>query len=105
VGTVKIKDEDDVQKERRKLRNAKRAARRQRISEQHQHQPGNLYDFATMNLCNVINVGRDARNVIIAGRQERIKVEAYSPTNYHIPQGYLNPTRKRKTDAPDATTE
>jgi hypothetical protein len=34
MGTVKIKDEDNVRKERHKLRNAKRAARMQRIPEQ-----------------------------------------------------------------------
>jgi hypothetical protein len=33
MGTMKIEDEDDVQKERHKLRNAKRVARRQRIPE------------------------------------------------------------------------
>jgi hypothetical protein len=55
VGTVKIEDEDDVQKERHKLRNAKRAACRQRVPEQHQYQPGNLYDCSVrpraMGLC------------------------------------------------------
>jgi hypothetical protein len=105
VGTMKVEDEDGVQKEQRKLRNAKRAACRQRISEQHQHQRGNLYDFSTIDLRNVINVNRDARNIINARQQEHIKVEAYSPTNYHISQDYLNPTQKRKPNAPDATME
>jgi hypothetical protein len=101
--TVKIKDEDDVQKERRKYRNAKRAARTQRIPEQHQHQPGNFYDFSTMDPRNFINVDRDAHNVVITRQQERIEMEAYSPTNYHIPQDYLNSTWKHKPNAPDAT--
>jgi hypothetical protein len=105
VGTMKIGDEDDVQKERRKLRNAKRAARRLRIPEQPEHQLGNLYDFSIMDLRNVINVDRDARNIIIARQQERIEVEAYSPTNYHIPQDYVNSTRKCKPDSPNATAE
>ena len=34
----------------------------------------------------MINVGRDARNVIISRRKEREEVEAYSPSsNYRIP--------------------
>jgi hypothetical protein len=37
VGTVKIEDEDGIQKGGHKLRNAKCATRRQRIPEQHQH--------------------------------------------------------------------
>jgi hypothetical protein len=46
-----------------------------------QHRLGNLYDFSTTDLRNVINIGRDARNVIIARQQEYIDVEAYSLTN------------------------
>jgi hypothetical protein len=67
-----------------------------------QHQPSNLYNFSTTNLRNVINVGRDAHNVIIARQQECIEVEAYSPTNYHIPQEYLSSTWKHKLNSPDA---
>jgi hypothetical protein len=66
VGTVKIEDEDDVQKERHKLRNAKRAMRRQRVPEQHQHQPGNLYNCSMSALRTIINDGQDACNIIIA---------------------------------------
>ena len=34
----------------------------------------------------MINVGRDARNVIISRRKEREEIEAYSPSsNYRIP--------------------
>jgi len=37
----------------------------------------------------VINIGRDARNVINSRRQEREREEAYSPTsNYRIPDDY-----------------
>jgi hypothetical protein len=67
-----------------------------------QHQPGSLYDFSMTDLRYAINVHWDARNVIIARQQECIKVEAYSPTNYHIPQGYLSSTWKHKSDSPDA---
>jgi hypothetical protein len=65
------------------------------------HQPNNLYDFSTTDLHNVINFGRDTPDVIIARQQERIEVEAYSPTNYHIPLDYLSSTRKCKLDSPD----
>jgi hypothetical protein len=37
VGTVKIEDEDDIQKVLHKLRNAKHAAHMQHIPEQHQY--------------------------------------------------------------------
>jgi hypothetical protein len=96
LGTTKIEDEDNIQKERHNIRNAKRAACRRRVSEQHQHQPANLYDCPTSDLRTIINAGQDARNVIIARQEERDEVEAYSPTNYHIPLDYLGTTRKRK---------
>ena len=51
--TVKKEDEDDIQRERRRLRNAKCAKRRQRPSQQ-QHHPGNLYDLSTTDLRNII---------------------------------------------------
>jgi hypothetical protein len=49
-GVVNIEDEDDLQKERCRFRNAKCTKRRQRTLEQQQHQPGNLYDFSTTDL-------------------------------------------------------
>jgi hypothetical protein len=58
-----------------------------------------------MDLHNVINIDRDVHNIVIARQQERIEVEAYNPNNYHNPQNYLNSTRKRKPDAPDAMME
>jgi uncharacterized protein (DUF427 family) len=61
--------------------------------------------FSTTDLHNIINISRDARNIIIARQQERVEVEAYSPTNYHIPQEDLRSTQKRKTNTPNATTE
>jgi hypothetical protein len=100
IDTVKIEDEGDVRNERCRLRNAKCAKHRRCTLEQ--HQPDNLYDFSMTNLRNVINVGRDTRNVIIAKQQERVEVEAYSPTNYHIPQDHLSSTRKRKSDSSGA---
>jgi hypothetical protein len=35
MGTMKIEDEDDIQKEWHKLRDAKRATHRQHVPEQH----------------------------------------------------------------------
>jgi hypothetical protein len=54
---------------------------------------------------NTINIGRDARNVIIARQQEHVEVEVYSPTNYHIPQNYLSSTQKCKPDIRDVVME
>jgi hypothetical protein len=52
----------------------------------------------------IINVGRDARNIIITRQQERDEMEAYSPTNYHIPLDYLGTTRKRKPEVGEQPT-
>ena len=72
--------------ERRRLLNQKRAFRRQHLANSQQEKQGDNYDYSNCGLCNVINVGRDARNVIISRRKEREEIEAYSPSsNYHIP--------------------
>ena len=42
--TVKMEDKDDMQREHRKFRNAKRAKHRQRTAGQHQPESGDLYD-------------------------------------------------------------
>ena len=45
----------------------------------------------------MINVGRDARNIIISRRKEREEVEAYIPSfNYHIPPRASAPFKKHK---------
>jgi hypothetical protein len=51
-----------------------------------------------------INAGRDTRNVIIARRQERKEVEAYSPTHYQLPLDYLETTWNRKPEAGEQST-
>ena len=72
--------------ERRRLLNQKRAFRRQCLTNNLQEQQGDNYDYSNCDLRSVINVGRDARNVIISRRKEREEVEAYSPSsNYRIP--------------------
>jgi hypothetical protein len=52
-----------------------------------------------------VTSGRDARNVIIAGQQERDEVEVYSPTNYHIPLDYLGTTQKCKPEVGEQPTQ
>ena len=50
-----------------------------------QEQQGDNYDYSNNDLHNVINIGRDARNVIISRRKECKEIEAYSPSsNYRI---------------------
>ena len=72
--------------ERRRLLKQKWAFRRQRLGNSQQEQQGDNYDYSNCDLRNVINVGRDARNVIISRRKEREEIEAYSPSsNYCIP--------------------
>jgi hypothetical protein len=66
TNTIKIEDGDRAQKEHRKLRNAKRTECRHRIVEQHQQGQGDLYVSYMSDFRTIINVGRDAHNVIIA---------------------------------------
>jgi hypothetical protein len=96
---IKEEDADDIQNERRRLINARRTQRRHRTVETNQQGSGNLHDSSTGDLCAIINVGRDARNVIIARWQEREEVEAYSPTHNQLPLDYLETTQKRKLEA------
>ena len=72
--------------ERRRLLNQKRAFRRQRLANRQQEQQGDNYDYSNSDLRNVINIGRDTRNVTISRRKEREEIEAYNPSsNYRIP--------------------
>jgi hypothetical protein len=96
---IKVDDIDDIQKECRRLINVKRAQHRHHAVGKNQQGSGNLHDYSTGDLRAMINAGRDARNVIIARRQERVEVEAYSPTRYQHPLDYLQTTRKRKPEA------
>jgi len=52
----------------------------------YKNKQGDNYDYSNCDLRSVINVGRDARNIIISRRKEWEEVEAYSPSsNYRIP--------------------
>jgi hypothetical protein len=66
--TMKIEDADDVQKERCKIINAKRVECKHGMVEMHQPRQSNLFNCSTGDLRAVINVGQNARNVIIARR-------------------------------------
>ena len=86
--TVQLEEQHPAEDlyERRRLLNQKRAFRRQRLVNSQQEHQGDNYDYSNCDLCNMINVGRDARNVIISRRKEREEVEAYNPSsNYRIP--------------------
>jgi hypothetical protein len=68
------------------LLNQKRAFRCQRLANNQQEHQGDTYDYSNCDLRNVINVVRDARDVIISRRKEREEIEVYSPSsNYRIP--------------------
>ena len=83
--------------ERRRLLNQKWAVRHQRLANSQQEQQGDNYDYSNCDLRNVINVGRDACNVIISRRKEREEVEAYSPSsNYRIPAQASSSFKKHK---------
>jgi hypothetical protein len=101
---IKVDDADDIQKEHRRLINAKRAKRRHRAVKTNQQGSRNLHDSSMGDLRAIINAGRDARNVIIARQQEHEEVEAYSPTRYQLPLNYVETTRKRKLEAGEQST-
>ena len=83
--------------ERRRLLNQKRAFRCHRLANSQQEQQGNNYDYSNCDLRNVINVGRDARNVIISRRKECEEIEAYNPSsNYRIPANASASFKKHK---------
>src|SRR6185503_8225612 len=76
---------EDLYEHRRQL-NQKRACRCQRLANTLQEQQGDNYDYSNCDLRSLINVGRDARNIIISRRKEREEVEAYIPSsNFCIP--------------------
>ena len=67
-------------------------------TEYHQ-QLGNSFDYSNNDLHNIINIGRNAKIVIINKKEDYEEVEAYSPTsNYRIPDIYGHNPRKRRRD-------
>ena len=66
-----------------------------------QEQQGDNYDYSNNDLHNVINIGRDARNVIISRRMKHEEIEAYSPSsNYRIQHTPLHPSRNASRQPP-----
>ena len=87
--------------ERHRQLNQKRAFRHQHLTNSLQEQQGDNYDYSNCDLRSVINVGRDARNVIISRRKEREEVEAYSPSsNYRVPPKAFSLTGKASSAFP-----
>jgi len=85
--TVQLDEQNPAEDlyERRRQLNQKRAFRRQRLANTLQEQQGDNYDYSNYDLRSVINVGRDARNIIISRRKELQEVEVYNPSsNYRI---------------------
>ena len=64
---------------------------------EHHEQLGDSFDYSNNDLHNVINIGRNARTVIINKGEDHEEVEAYSPTSkYRLPDNYgYNSLRQR----------
>jgi len=83
--------------ERHRICNQKLALRCQHVADHLQEQQGNNYDYSNSDLRNVINIGRDARNVIISRKKEREEIVAYIPSsNYCIPENHARSFKKCK---------
>ena len=70
---------------------------------EHHQQLGDSFDYSNSDLHNVINIGRNAKTVIINKGEDHEEVEAYSLTsNYRIPDicGYNSRKRRRDKAAP-----
>jgi hypothetical protein len=66
LDNIEVEDADDIQKERRRLINAKCAKRGHRTVKMNQQGSGNLHDSSTGDFRTIINFALDARSVIIA---------------------------------------
>ena len=90
---------DDDQGELKKIRNQKRSMRRH-LATEHRQQLGDSFDYSNSDLHNVINIGRNAKTVIINRRKEREEVEAYNPRKRRHISPTLPPLSKQpKNDA------
>ena len=65
------------------------------LKTEHHQQLGDSFDYSNSDLHNVINIGRNAKIVVINKREDHEEVEAYSLTpNYRIPDIYRYNPRK-----------
>ena len=77
--TVKLEDKDrEDETARHRARNHEHAERRQRLLDRLQEDVREPHDYSNNDLCNVINIRRDARTVIISKRQEYEEAEGYN---------------------------
>src|SRR6185295_7248809 len=69
------------------------------LKTEHHQQLGDSFDYSNNDLHNVINIGRNAKTIIINKREDHEEVEAYSPTsNYRIPDICRYNSRKWRRD-------
>ena len=66
------------------------------LSDRLQQDVGDPRNYSNNDLCNVINIGQDARTVIISKYKECEEAEAYSPSsNYRVFNDHQRQARKR----------
>jgi len=86
---------DDKHNQLKKIHSQKRNTKHS-LTTQRCQQLGDSFGYSNSDLHNVINIGRDARTVIINRRNEDEEVEVYSPTsNYRLPDNYEYNSWKR----------
>ena len=86
---------DDNRDRPTKTHNQKRNIKYNLMTERHQ-QLGDSFDYSNSDSHNVINIGRNAKTVIINRREDHEEFEAYNPTsNYRLPNNYEYNSRKR----------
>ena len=69
------------------------------LKTEHHQQLGDSFDYSNSDLHNVINIGRNAKTIIINNGEDHEEVEAYSPTsNFKIPDNYRFNSWKRRRD-------
>ena len=69
------------------------------LKTEHHQQLGDSFDYSNSDLHNVINIGRNAKTVIINNGEDHVEVESYSLTsNFKIPDNYGYNSRKRCRD-------
>ena len=82
-----------------KLKKIQSQKRNINLTTKHHQQLGNSSDYSNSDLHNVINIGRNAKKVIINKGEDPEEVEAYNPTsNYRLPDNYEYNSRKRRSD-------
>ena len=95
---------DEETSEQRKIRNQWRKIWRRASTLRHQ-QTSDSFNYSNTDLRNIINIGHDARTIIISRKKEREEAEAYSPTsNYKLPDNYDWNPRKRCHVSPASQT-